>query len=69
MKDDVREVSAGTECGLAVEGFKDWEVGPGWPARRWLGGWVVAGSGSGSLCSAALCFTLRLLCAVLPLLW
>ncbi|EFN52432.1 hypothetical protein CHLNCDRAFT_58881 [Chlorella variabilis] len=27
VKDDVREVSAGTECGLAVEGFKDWEAG------------------------------------------
>ena len=30
VKDDVREVTAGTECGVAVEGFKDWEV-------RWLG--------------------------------
>lgn len=26
IKDDVREVAAGTECGVAVEGFKDWEV-------------------------------------------
>ncbi|KAL4421069.1 hypothetical protein ABPG77_001364 [Micractinium sp. CCAP 211/92] len=27
IKDDVREVAAGTECGVAVEGFKDWEEG------------------------------------------
>lgn len=27
IKDDVREVAAGTECGCAVEGFKDWEAG------------------------------------------
>lgn len=27
VKDDVKEVAAGTECGVAVEGFKDWEVG------------------------------------------
>lgn len=27
IKDDVREVAAGTECGVAVEGFKDWEAG------------------------------------------
>lgn len=26
VKDDVKEVLAGTECGVAVEGFKDWEV-------------------------------------------
>ncbi|KAL4422503.1 hypothetical protein ABPG75_008700 [Micractinium tetrahymenae] len=27
IKDDVREVAAGTECGVAIEGFKDWEEG------------------------------------------
>lgn len=27
IKDDVREVAAGTECGCAVEGFKEWEAG------------------------------------------
>ena len=26
VKDDVREVAAGTECGVSVEGFRDWEV-------------------------------------------
>jgi translation initiation factor IF-2 len=26
VKDDVKEVAAGTECGIAVDGFKDWEV-------------------------------------------
>lgn len=27
VKDDVKEVGAGTECGVSVEGFKDWEEG------------------------------------------
>ncbi|KAI3430251.1 hypothetical protein D9Q98_004847 [Chlorella vulgaris] len=27
VKDDVKEVAAGTECGIAVDGFKDWEAG------------------------------------------
>ncbi|PSC70224.1 translation initiation factor IF-chloroplastic [Micractinium conductrix] len=27
VKDDVKEVAAGTECGIAVEGFKEWEAG------------------------------------------
>lgn len=27
VKDDVREVEAGTECGIFVEGFRDWEEG------------------------------------------
>ncbi|KAL4542287.1 hypothetical protein Ndes2526B_g09254 [Nannochloris sp. 'desiccata'] len=27
VKDDVKEVGAGTECGISVEGFKDWEEG------------------------------------------
>lgn len=27
VKDDVREVGAGTECGVAVEGWKEWEEG------------------------------------------
>lgn len=27
IKDDVREVAAGTECGVGVEGFRDWEAG------------------------------------------
>lgn len=55
IKDDVREVAAGTECGVAVEGFKDWEVGP---AARGCWGLPLLGVGlqgaepteSGSLC-------------------
>lgn len=27
VKDDVREVTTGTECGIAVDGFKEWEEG------------------------------------------
>lgn len=27
VKDDVKEVMAGTECGVGVEGFKEWEEG------------------------------------------
>jgi translation initiation factor IF-2 len=27
FKDDVKEVQAGYECGIGVEGFSDWEVG------------------------------------------
>jgi translation initiation factor IF-2 len=27
VKDDVKEVGAGTECGISIEGFKDWEEG------------------------------------------
>lgn len=27
IKDDVKEVNAGVECGVAVEGFKNWEAG------------------------------------------
>jgi len=27
FKDDVREVQAGYECGIGVEGYSDWEVG------------------------------------------
>ena len=27
VKDDVKEVGAGTECGISVEGFRDWEEG------------------------------------------
>jgi len=27
VKDDVKEVTSGTECGVAVDGFKDWAEG------------------------------------------
>lgn len=37
VKDDVKEVAAGTECGIAVEGFKEWEVRGPSAGRRGAG--------------------------------
>lgn len=27
FKDEVKEVTSGTECGVSTDGFKEWQVG------------------------------------------